>query len=449
MRNLYRRLPAILLMALIATCAFAQTKELTHVIIGNEGKFPNSGSITQYAVESGTATDGVYLSANGVAVGSVVQSFSYINDRIFAVINNAHKIVVLNPETFQQTGQITFAEGDSPREIVKVSDSKAYVTSLYKKKVLKVNLADYSVATDTIAMGLNPDKMIFHEGFAYVANRGYGLDSTIFKIDVTTDLVVDTINVSRGPTSMVVDSDNKLWVVCTGYSGEYDADLNVIEGTSKPGGLHSIDLSTGEEIAFAELASADEDIALDEANGKVYVNSGGVLAYDINTGQFDAAPLISGYFYAFAYDSVSKTFFGSDPKDFGSAGSVAMFDAAGTKTGEFSTGIAPGSFMFIYNNMTGTATEELVEVADFSLSQNYPNPFNPTTNIAFNLKKSASVQLQVFNTQGQLVATLAEGRYSYGSHQITFDASALSSGIYFYRLRTENAVEMKKMLLVK
>lgn len=86
---------------------------------------------------------------------------------------------------------------------------------------------------------------------------------------------------------------------------------------------------------------------------------------------------------------------------------------------------------------------------EFSLLQNYPNPFNPTTEIRFELPRAASVLLEVFNEAGQRVGVLAEGERSAGVHTVRFDASSLSSGPYFYRLRAGGFVETKKALLVR
>jgi hypothetical protein len=85
----------------------------------------------------------------------------------------------------------------------------------------------------------------------------------------------------------------------------------------------------------------------------------------------------------------------------------------------------------------------------FALNQNYPNPFNPTTKIKFDLPKNTQVNLTVYNTNGQLVMTLADGQYNAGSYEASFDAKSLPSGTYFYRLTTKDFVETKKMTLVK
>ncbi len=85
----------------------------------------------------------------------------------------------------------------------------------------------------------------------------------------------------------------------------------------------------------------------------------------------------------------------------------------------------------------------------FSLEQNFPNPFNPTTVIPFELKEAGMVKLTIYNMVGQKVATLVSSRMSAGSHTITFDASKISSGVYFYQLRSGNNVVTRKMTLIK
>ena len=85
----------------------------------------------------------------------------------------------------------------------------------------------------------------------------------------------------------------------------------------------------------------------------------------------------------------------------------------------------------------------------YSLSQNYPNPFNPTTNIRFDLPKSGSVKLVVFDALGREVATLVNEKLAPGTYEVDWDGSSYASGVYFYKLMTGEYVDVKKMLLLK
>ena len=85
----------------------------------------------------------------------------------------------------------------------------------------------------------------------------------------------------------------------------------------------------------------------------------------------------------------------------------------------------------------------------FNLGQNYPNPFNPVTNINFSLPKSGLVTLKIFDVMGREVATLVNKDINAGSYTVDFDASRLSSGVYFYRLTAGEFTDTKKLMLIK
>ena len=104
----------------------------------------------------------------------------------------------------------------------------------------------------------------------------------------------------------------------------------------------------------------------------------------------------------------------------------------------------------------GTSTySNVVEVefnqipSEFKLYQNYPNPFNPSTKIKFDVPVSACVNISVYNTIGEKIATIVNEQLEAGVHFANFDASNLPSGIYIYRLTSDKYVFTNKMMLIK
>jgi hypothetical protein len=103
---------------------------------------------------------------------------------------------------------------------------------------------------------------------------------------------------------------------------------------------------------------------------------------------------------------------------------------------------------------SSTVEVDLSVPETFSLSQNYPNPFNPTTTLSFGLPVESEITLAIYNSVGELVRMAAKGIYQAGNHSINFNASDLTSGIYYYSLKAVGTngnefVKTAKMLLMK
>ena len=93
--------------------------------------------------------------------------------------------------------------------------------------------------------------------------------------------------------------------------------------------------------------------------------------------------------------------------------------------------------------------QELSSPGSSTLKQNYPNPFNPTTTIQFYIQKSDFVELTVFDIQGRLVSKLVNDYLIAGHHSILFDATNISSGVYYYRIKTRDILLTRKMVVIK
>jgi hypothetical protein len=99
-----------------------------------------------------------------------------------------------------------------------------------------------------------------------------------------------------------------------------------------------------------------------------------------------------------------------------------------------------------YDPINAVENEILFE---YSLAQNYPNPFNPTTTIEYSITELNNVQLIIYNVLGQKITTLVNEVQPPGNYEVSFDGSSLTSGVYYYQIRTQEFVETRKMLLVR
>lgn len=102
-----------------------------------------------------------------------------------------------------------------------------------------------------------------------------------------------------------------------------------------------------------------------------------------------------------------------------------------------------------FEGMTTSVEDEVLTADNFALAQNYPNPFNPSTVIEFSIPMTGKVSLKIYDILGQEVMSLLNNEMNRGVHRVNFDASKLSSGIYFYTLQSGNYIQSKKMMLIK
>lgn len=140
----------------------------------------------------------------------------------------------------------------------------------------------------------------------------------------------------------------------------------------------------------------------------------------------------SGFYY-WAPDWISTQKSGSSWEN------LTLFDFSGEMLNSISA----------FNPVTSVNKSERAVSSSFQLNQNFPNPFNPVTTISYNLPSEAKVILSVFAGLGREITRLVDEVKSAGSYKVNFDGRDLSSGIYFYQLRTENYIETKKIVIIK
>lgn len=119
---------------------------------------------------------------------------------------------------------------------------------------------------------------------------------------------------------------------------------------------------------------------------------------------------------------------------------------------DMSTGWAIGNSGIIIKTTNGgvvpiNGNNKKITSAGFVLNQNYPNPFNPYTTIEYEISKQTVVKIELYDNLGRKIQTLLNNRQNAGIHSVTIDGIALSSGIYYYQLKTEEFQKSRKCIL--
>lgn len=203
--------------------------------------------------------------------------------------------------------------------------------------------------------------------------------------------------------------------------------------------------------------------SVEGASGGAYVNieDSGTLTFT-NLGWPEASEyqLSIGYYLPFDYKEqfflIEDDTLGSIPFG-GSTEQWLRYDTTFTKVGGFDEFTISHSWGYMYLDYVeisavGVSVSNERETGfpqALSLHQNYPNPFNPTTNISYELPGAGLTQLTVYNLLGQEVATLIDQHQRAGDHQVQWDASAVSSGVYILRLKTNAGIKTRKITLIK
>lgn len=421
------------------------------VYIGNQGNFSDAnGTVSVYTPSSeNVIQDGV------PSLNTLVQSITLHEDQGYIIANTSDRINVIDLNTNMRSGQIS--DVSSPRYLTVVADNKAYVSNLFSKSVTIIDLIN-NTATGTIAAGSNPEDIAVVGNMAYVANNGFGFDSTLTRIDITTDTVVDTLSLGcDGPRSLEVDGQDELWVFCNGKT-VYNSDFTeIIEQTN--GQAMVINTETGEissRITFdaqTGATSAGQDTYYDPVTDRIFLVKGmEIMVFDTTTNTQEESIMVSGdeSIGGVAYDAAGDDLYLSRVTTFTTAGFVSIHDIDGTETSRFTAGIAPTTIALLQTG-TSVANEDpdLASPVAFKVNQNYPNPFNPTTTISFESFVTAETSVKVYNMLGIEVATLVEGTLQTGSHEMVWNAAGLPSGTYFYRISADNVTQTRQMTLLK
>jgi hypothetical protein len=424
-------------------CLFAVITILTQLHGQNTtllGRWANDPSSAYHAMDisgnyayvslSNDSTDAIYII--DVSIPSSPQLAAFVNDltETYGIGINGnyaylaagwgagascvlYTIDASNPSSPQELGHIFLGTYDVGREVV-IDGSYAYVVSGDG-----INILDVSTPSSPQGLGV------------YWTNGGYPHHS-------------DAGIAINGSYAYVADGDSGLRIIDVsnpanvgGEVGRYDTGGHAVGVAVSGSYVYMADGEEGLRIIDVSTPSAPQEVgSLDTDGFAKDVTLGGIYAY-VADGQ-NGLRIID----------VSKP---SLPQE------VGFFNTGGYVSGI----VVDGSYAYIADRDSGlyiisndlitdisTKLGDLVPEA-FALLQNYPNPFNPTTNIEFSIPKSEFVTLKVYNILGEEVATLVSERLAVGQYRYDWNASSLASGVYLYRIQTQDYVESKKMILMK
>jgi fibronectin type 3 domain-containing protein len=269
------------------------------------------------------------------------------------------------------------------------------------------------------------------------------LDTVKFVVNATDPNAGDVLMYSAAglPTGAKFDSTRTFfWIPTVAQYGTYKVNFLVSDGQLKDSMAVSIavtmlNLCLKNPISDMTLTDAQRAVKVKLTSPPVFANNTGVLTYTTASANtfYVTASII-------APDTLKVQGLRPTPPDVGIRIRVTAND---TNQSTIST-----TFFVVDQGTTGVIDNTTIP-KEFSLSQNYPNPFNPSTNIDFNIPARSFVLLRVFDIMGRDVATLINQEMSAGTYQVTFDASQLPGGVYFYRLQAGTFTGTKKLLLLK
>lgn len=323
------------------------TDSASKLYIVCEGSLGNgNASLDMYDLSTGKAYEDVYKSANGTALGDVFQSMTRIGDRLFLCVNNSDKIVVLNAADHKHTGTISIPK---PRYILPVSDSKAYVSTLFSNKVYIINPSTLEVKGSVNMPAQNPEGMLLHEGKVLVCGWDTASDK-VFVIDTASDAVERTIAVAgRALQEVMPDKNGNLWVLAGNVEKKKVATLTLLNSNGSQILRSYIFPAKADPIRLVSNAARDV-LYFIEANYYGGTANNGVYRMSITDNSLPAIPLIQAdslqYYWGLQVEPVTDRIFVGDPKGFTQRGTVSIYDKDGNRLSSFATGVGPGHFYF-------------------------------------------------------------------------------------------------------
>lgn len=308
----------------------------TKVLITNEGNFGwGIGTVSLYDPTSGAVIEKYDQQQNGGAtLGNVCQSIAKYNNHYFIVVNNSNKIVVVNSSDFSRT---TIISGfNSPRYFLPVTYNKAYVSDLYASLVQVVDLNSNTITGSIPCLnGTEEMALVYNKAFVTNSNSDY-----CYVINTATDVLMDSVDVGKGSSSICLDKYSKIWVLSSGSSSASQ--------TGKLSRINPLTLQVEQSLTF-NTGESPNKLRINKTHDTLYFLKNGVYQFPISSVSLPSIALInqgSKLFYGLGVNPKDYTIYVSDAIDYVQKSKIEVYKPDGSFITNFNAGIISNGFMF-------------------------------------------------------------------------------------------------------
>lgn len=380
----------------------------------------------------------------------------YFNrDSVCNPVGTGNILFTLDMSTMEQLGIFDADAGDS---VIISASFNGWTTDINADSKMNRNVTNPSLWTKNVTFTNEP--LGADEAFKYVVKLADtssiwtdGYERPLSQGGGNRDIIFN--GAAQAYYSSLYDDVNPEWIVNSGTNLQVTFTVDMTTATNADSqavqfvpGTDSV-FWVSEEPAFQQTQGWTQDgrvkqVPLTQQSGNIY--SGSYTLTD---------PSFNGFEYRYAFKSESDGTVYYENAGFGDfAYRVRFVDMSAphtfTNPFDFPQDSWTNAGVQVHEGFPPTGVKPVDNVVkSYQLSQNYPNPFNPSTTIKFSIPEKNMVSLKIFNVLGQEVKTLINHEYSAGSYEVNFDASKLSSGIYFYTISTGDFHATKKMILMK
>lgn len=307
------------------------------ILIINEGNFGfGNASISLYNSTTNTLNNNVFQQTNNYPLGDIAQSGVLIENKLYIVVNNSGKIEVLDKNNFTSIATITGLI--SPRYILPINNSKAYVSNIFSTQIQLLNLSNNSISGSITVASNWTEQMVLHNDTAYVCDMK---NNSLLLINTTNNLFIDSIKMGIQPNSIVVDKNNKLWILCDGgFSTDFPKLIKFNPQTR----------TIEQTLIFNDMNSSPFDLSIDGNKENLYFINNHVYKMNCSDNVLPTSTWLSNnnqVFYGIGIDAFSNNIYISDAKDFVQNSSIYRYNQNGVLLHQFQSGINAGHFLFL------------------------------------------------------------------------------------------------------